>query len=788
MTSSRKATILLASTILSWTSVTMAAHAQSSVATRSDSLSGDDNDPNSENITVHGVAPLSANGVTGRAIGGGLIQEQDAPKSVSTVSTDYIQKQSPTTNTFQLLRLTPGANAGESDPFNMQYNGSSFSIRGLQATQIGFTLEGAPLNSTYNYSVDPSEWPDNENVRAVREVQGSPDLASPTLNASGGVVSLYTRDPSQHFGGFVDVSGGSYSFARGFLRIDTGEIGNTGITSYASYSQSSADHVRGAGHDGRNHFDLGVLKTFENGSRTKLSLSFTNLDIENYEYPTLQAFQKYGASNNYSSVFTGYNTNYYKLQKNPENSLLVSLPTNIIMNQNLNLDVLPYTYYYFGTTGFATTVTGNSTYSGLALVNSDFTSSISPTAKTLVTDPYAEETSRSGFQTRLNYQLGHNHFVVGQWFQYENDNLFSQLGRTTNGVPDNPWGDTDYYTQANGQPIYAAAEHSYVTTNAIFAGDTINLMNDKLRIDFGMRLAFVDREGSNLLPGTPYKTALHATEPLPIAAVRYNLGSYSQIFASASTAFRMPPASSIFEAIYGGHVATLANTNLKPEYSISEEVGYRYQSPWLIGTATLFNYNFTNRLISTAVYENGQQFSSALNGGGQSSQGVDAELGTGPFHHFRPYISGEYLHSRIDNNLQSGQDYLPTTGKTAVLSPKFQFGLGLDYDNGTFFGNASVKWVDSQYTTFMNDQSMPAYIEADFTAGYRLPSIGPVRHPEIKLNVINAANNSYLSGAYSVTANANATRGVFGTTISGSSPTYYIGTPFTAIVTLSAGF
>ena len=122
------------------------------------------------------------------------------------------------------------------------------------------------------------------------------------------------------------------------------------------------------------------------------------------------------------------------------------------------------------------------------------------------------------------------------------------------------------------------------------------------------------------------------------------------------------------------------------------------------------------------------------------------------------------------------------------MSPKFQFGLGLDYDNGTFFGNASVKWVDSQYTTFMNDQSMPAYIEADFTAGYRLPSIGPVKHPEIKLNVINAANNSYLSGAYSVTANASATRGVFGTTISGSSPTYYIGTPFTAIATLSAGF
>jgi iron complex outermembrane receptor protein len=88
----------------------------------------------------------------------------------------------------------------------------------------------------------------------------------------------------------------------------------------------------------------------------------------------------------------------------------------------------------------------------------------------------------------------------------------------------------------------------------------------------------------------------------------------------------------------------------------------------------------------------------------------------------------------------------------------------------------------------MNDQSMPSYVEADFTAGYRFRSFGPVKHPEIKLNVINAANNQYLSGAYSVTTNAGATRGVFGTTISGSNPTYYIASPFTAIVTLSAGF
>ncbi|MCQ8280113.1 TonB-dependent receptor [Acetobacteraceae bacterium KSS8] len=788
MIASRRVAVLLASTMLCGAFSPKLALAQTSVSTHSDSLSGDDNEPNAERISVRGTGPISANGVTGRAIGGGLIQRQDAPKSVSTVSTDFIQKQAPTTNAFQLLRLTPGANAGESDPFNMQYSGSSFSIRGLQSTQIGFTYEAAPLNSSYNYSVDPAEWADNENLRTVREVQGSPDLASPTLNASGGVVNLYTRDPLQHFGGFADISGGSYSFARGFIRLDTGEIGNSGITAFASYSQAEADHVRGAGHDSRNHFDLGVLKTFANGSRTKLSLSFTNLDIENYKYPTLAAYQLYGRSNNYSSVFTGSNTNYYKLNQNPENSLLVSLPSNIVVNPNLNIDFTPYTYYYYGTTDFSTNVTGNSVYSGTEKITSDFNSTGSNTASTLVLDPYIEQTSRSGFETRVNYQIGINKFVVGQWFQYENDNLYSVYGRVTNGVPNNPWGNTDLYLQPNGQPIYAAADHSYVTTNAVFLGDTLNLLQDRLRIDLGVRAAVIDREGSDLLPGVRYKTAIHAAEPLPLAAIRYNFGDYSQVFASASTAFRLPAASAVFETAYGGKVSNVPNDALKSEYSISEEVGYRYQSPHLIADATFFNYNFTNRLISTAVYQNGQQYASTINGGGQSAQGVDVEIGTGPYHHIRPYVSGEYLHSTIDNNVQSGADYLPTTGKTAVLSPKFQFALGLDYDDGTYFGNASVKWVDSQYTTLMNDQSMPAYVTADFTVGYRLHTIGPFKRPEIRLNVINAANNNYLSGAYSVTSNARTTRGVFGTSIAGSNPTYYIATPFTAIVTLSTGF
>ena len=61
----------------------------------------------------------SATGVTGAQAGGGLIGKQDAPVSRSTVAVDFIAKQAPTSNAFELLRLTPGANVSTSDPYGL---------------------------------------------------------------------------------------------------------------------------------------------------------------------------------------------------------------------------------------------------------------------------------------------------------------------------------------------------------------------------------------------------------------------------------------------------------------------------------------------------------------------------------------------------------------------------------------------------------------------------------------------------------------------------------------------
>jgi hypothetical protein len=83
----------------------------------------------------------------------------------------------------------------------------------------------------------------------------------------------------------------------------------------------------------------------------------------------------------------------------------------------------------------------------------------------------------------------------------------------------------------------------------------------------------------------------------------------------------------------------------------------------------------------------------------------------------------------------------------------------------------------------------------DTALGYRFPSIGLKGRPEIKLNLINLNEGSYLSGVATPTINANSVIGRFGTVIPGSnadpnvaSPTYYLSAGFTALLTLRQAF
>jgi iron complex outermembrane receptor protein len=88
----------------------------------------------------------------------------------------------------------------------------------------------------------------------------------------------------------------------------------------------------------------------------------------------------------------------------------------------------------------------------------------------------------------------------------------------------------------------------------------------------------------------------------------------------------------------------------------------------------------------------------------------------------------------------------------------------------------------------MNDEKLPSFETYDMSLGYRFHNFGPVKHPQLQLNLVNLDDHKFLTGINSTQFNARTVRGVYGTSIAGSAPSYLVGGGFAAIFAVSAGF
>ncbi len=743
---------------------------------------------------VNPIDTPSATGVTRKEIGGGLMVDENVSKSKSSVTRDFIQKQQPTADVFQLLKYTPGSNAATSDAWGL--SPGVLSVRGLDGSQMGFNFEGMPLSVASNWSVFPGQYIDTENTDVVTLNQGSADLSSPNVTATGGIVDLYLHTPSKTRGGLLTMSVGSDNAKRLFLRGETGEIGDSGFRAFGSISQIDADHFRGPGHDTKQHLALGALQEWGGGSRTKLAMTYSKFDRDVYKNPTLAQWKTAGldgAATNYDSTYVPGTVNYYKMFRNPWENLLLSAPSELRINDKFSLNVTPYLYYGYGGSGSASTLNEPSVGYGNTVNAVDLNGNGTTTDQSvLFYNPILEKNIRTGITVKGNYQLDNHALVAGVWLQHSRDELYRPYSRmNSDGTPVDESGESALIRTAGGQGVNQWYQDTRDNFYAIFVGDTISLMEDRLAFDVGLKQMWLERVGINRVPSNVARTQAQNNPLIPAAAVRFKIDNVNSVFASLSKGYRILPAGALYPRYNAatGAVTTRENPDQASEESTAAEAGYRYQGQYVSLSTSVFKYDFKNRQISAQVCDPGC-VSSPIDGGKQSAYGLDFEAGLRPYKNFRPYASLELMKTRIESNIAVSGDHLPTSGKEAVRAPKVQGALAVDYDNGSFFGNVGVKYVGKQYATFMNDQEIPSYTTLDIGLGYRFnaPANAGFTKPELRLNVMNVGDRKYLSGANSVTTNAVATKGVNGTTIAASQPTYLVANPLAAMLTFAVGF
>ncbi|WP_242011871.1 TonB-dependent receptor [Acetobacter oeni] len=751
-------------------------------------------DQKSENVEVRGKRRAN--------VAAGLMIKEDAPKSRSTVTSEYIEKQAAGLNPMQLIEMLPGVNTTSTDPMGL--SGGHMSMRGLTESQIGFTLEGFPINDIGNYAVYPQEIVDPENLRSINVEQGSADLDSPHISATGGAVDMYLLDPKEKLGGKIVGSYGNYNARRVFGRLDTGYIGNTNVKGFISFSDAAENSWRGPGGQNKLHGETKWVSAWGKGNKISFSLIGNQATSQLFPTEYMDTWKEYGSKYAYSATWNpkSPSANYYELHRNPFTNIYASAPSTFTLTDHLTLTETPYFWYGDGNGGGAYSESLTSQQWGAQTMTASIGDHNATNTKSLVVyNPSNTQTYRPGAVTKLTLTTGINRASVGYWFEYSKQiqtGPYSLVNYST-GKPYDLYGGGPNMILANGDTAQYRDSLTQTRIHTMFIADSLSLLNGRLNIEGGLKYSVVNREGHNFLPDTSTGPYINGSwqEPLPAVAFRYKINDENQLFASSTTNFRIPMNTSLYDSgaysVARGGYATQANPDQKPEFSISDEFGWRYQGSTVMSSISYFHYNFTNRLYTQTVNAgNGQSYSRSINGGNSHADGVDFEIGTRPiFYHIRPYFSAEYIDSRSDSNVAAagtGQ-YVLSKGKFTPQTPPYMFGLNLDYDDGHLFGSYSLKYVARQYSTFVNDQHIPSYITMNINLGYRFKDWGPMKAPTLKLNLRNITDRRYLGYVNGTSANAFATTGLYGAKIAGSnSTTFSVAAPFMVMGSASVDF
>ncbi len=761
---------------------------------------------------------------SGNKLGTGQMLNEDAVKSRSTVTRDAIDKDRASGNPFQALALLPGVNTYNYDATGLF--GGGLTVRGFGADQMGFTVNGVPVNDSGNFAVYPQEYADQENLCTQSLSQGSPDSDSPHAGATGGNVSITSCDPEDKRRVRVTQGLGDLNYTRTFLRYDTGRFFNDSAKVFVSYSHTEADKWKGEGSAKKDHIDAAFRWDINEGNTILGSvlynravnnaignLNLTQLKTRGYNYDYSPTFiGRVTPTNGKADVDPSQSPNYYRLANNPFENAVVSVSGSFKLAEATYLKVQPYLWYGFGNGGWTQMSVKESGFLlNKATGKIDGAKDLNGDGDTLDTVTMARasvtRTSRPGITTEINTTLGDHNLRVGVWYERANHRQTQPMVSVDfAGNPTSIWLDKGRITRADGSlyqnrdwETVSTAYQAYVSDNWTFAGD-------RGLLTVGVRTPHVQRDVNNYANEAAvvnYNFKKTYDDVLPQAGLRFSLDKSQQVFINVSKNFRAPP-----NFAFTGSNVTITNgvaslvREAKAETSVMTDLGYRFQSKDLSLSATVFNSDFKDRQAN--AYDPIVDKSTYMNAGKVNTRGLELEAGTGTFKGFSAYASMTLQKSEIKDDLmiarvKSTTDptktydvYLPLTGKEFALTPRQIYAGSVQYTVGGFYGRLKIKRTGTQYASLLNDEQAPAYWSADFDAGYNFGNVSWANNVQLRLNVSNIGNASFRTPSSGSVTNAAA----YSTTLpngqaytyAASNSFYYLGAPRFASISLSADF
>ncbi len=691
---------------------------------------------------------------------------------------------------LKMLEGLPGFNVQTDGALGLYEFGNSVTVRAFSLQQIGFVLDGIPMGRSDAFGGSPIfRYVDNENLGSVVASPGAGDVSAPSYASLGPIVSYFSVDPSDEFGGTISYAFGDDNLERSFVKLETGNI--NGFSAYVSRSKTDSNLWRGGGFIDREHIE--AKAKYEWDSDTSVTVNYVSNDFFDYDSP---GFSKavYNSATLDNNGERGRDRGYARTLPNLPFGPLLDYPGQTGLTNagfadwfedriNIRNDSL-YGATFRTDLGDAFTVTATAYYEdkdGFG-VSPDSYGNTRPifvnqrAAGLPVTAPRGVQYGLSGVGGHRNgvvlkgeYEIANHRLEAGVWLE-QDDYTRTQL--RLNHAAGIQTGAVLYNEVAYFRRNY----NSTRDTTQLFIKDTISLLDDRLSVELGVKALEIDYQlagyrdfndyfrvvGGVGIPGWGPQTVGKTFEDtfLPMAGAVYQLTDTEQLFGSYSQNYALPRGTDDAFAI------APASTRFSPapdaEESENYEIGARTLRSTFTAAVAVYYTTFENRLETYGNFVAGQTGAVETfpqNVGGVESYGVEF---TGAW---KPEIFDDklYFNGNLTYNNTTFQDDIPNflaplagtttrrplviSGNTLADSPEWIVTAGATYEPTTWLvANVSAKYITDRYSNFTNTEEV-----SDFTIVSAYVDLGegdgdgPLGYFKARLNVDNLFDEDRLA-------------------------------------------
>ena len=661
-------------------------------------------------------------------------------RQVAEIGAADLRLTTPGTSPLKAIQKLPGVNFQSADPFGAYEWSTRITLRGFNQNQLGFTLDGVPLGDMSYGNVNGlhiSRAVIADNIGVTRVSQGAGALGTASTSNLGGTIEFTSRAPQDKFGIAANATYGSADTFRGYVSLDSGDLG--GLRSYISYAYLDAGKWKGTGSQ-RSHqvnakatydfADSGKITGFVNFSDRKEN-DYQDLSLEQIgrlgydwdnvsnDWPLALRIAQIGANRGevggfiprrpntagtvYPGAITSVDDAYYDAG-GLRRDWLAGLKVEGKLAEGITAGLQGYYHHNKGQGSWFT----------------PYVASPSGNDISFRTTEYGIE--RYGLLGDVRAELGSNTITANIWWE---NNDFDQARRFYDVSGTATPSTTALTYQTN--PFYTQWNNAFNTKTVQIALQDVWKINDAVSISAGFKGNSVKLRAEQIALTNALATGTIENKDWfqPQAGVLYRIDDRNELFvnytenqraftAGATGGSPFATSQAGFDAIRG---------QLKPEKSKTVEGGYRFGAGPVRGVVAAYYVDFSNRILATTTGAGIVGNPTVLaNVGSVRSLGFEAGLTWRIIQPLTLTASYAYNESTYRNNVVNALGVVTQAirGDTVVDTPRHIGNIELSYDQDGFYVRANGNFMSKRFFTYSNDKSVPGRAIFDAKIGYRI--------------------------------------------------------------------